>query len=231
MEKEQLQEKERSIDILELLRELWDKKVLIILLIVVGLSLMFVKTQFLTADTYTSGGTLYVTNRTDKVIDDYYISQSDVDTARSLTETYIKLLGMRDFMERVGETAGVPYSHTQLASMIKCSIVDETELIQVQVTSGSAEEAHRIAKAFLDEARVALTVYGDGCRVNVVDQARAPEHANGRGMARNLLIGGAVGFVIAAAIVFVKYFFDTKVRSAEDVAKRYNVSILGELAG
>ena len=42
-------------------------------------------------------------------------------------------------------------------------------------------------------------------------------------------MGAILGLVLGMAIVVVVNLFDTKVHKAEDVAKRYSVSILGEI--
>lgn len=230
MENTQNSQEARSINVFEILQELWSNKILIIVLMILGGLLLFAKVQFFTDDTFTSQGRLLVSNRTQKVSDNYYISQNDIQTARALSETYIEILRTRDFLEDVGTVVDNKYSWKQLDRMINCTIVNETELLKVTVTAGNAEEAHKIAQAYLAKGAEKLMALTKGCEVDVVDSARLPTSADDKGMMANVVIGIFMGFVIGAAIALVKFFSDNKVRKSEDVIARYDISILGELA-
>ena len=230
MENTQGLKEDRGINILELLKELWANKILIIALMLLGGILLFAKVQFLTEDTFTSQGQLLVSNRTEKVSEGFYISQNDIQTARALSETYIEILRTRDFLEDVGTVVNNKYSWRQLDRMINCTIVNETELLKVTVTAATPEEAHLIAQAYLAKGAQKLMGITKGCEVEIVDSARLPSGADDKGMFVNVLSGVFLGFVIGAVIAFVKFFFDNKVRKSEDVVARYNISILGELS-
>lgn len=230
MEDEKSVFSERDINLTDFLRAIWSKKILIIALIILGVLLMFVKTQFLTKETYTTTGKLLVSNRTEEVNDNFYVNQGDILTARYMSETYTEILKTRDFLEKVAtELAGV-YSWKDIDSMVNCSIVNETELLQITVTANNAAAAEAIGRVYLENAKSHLMDVHKGCEVEIVDRARVPEQANDKGMLVNIVVGVFIGLAIGLLIAFIIVYFDTKVRKSEDVARRYQISILGELS-
>ena len=50
-----------------------------------------------------------------------------------------------------------------------------------------------------------------------------------KNIAMKTVIGFLVGIVVGVAVVFIINLFDVKVRSAEAVKNRYDITILGEL--
>ena len=230
MSNEKTARAEHEISVMEFLKAIWSKKFLIIALIILGMALMFVKTQFLTSDTYTSSGKLLISNRTEVVKDKYYINQGDILSARYMSETYIEILRTRDFLEKVEASLGGRYSWEEIDRMVECTIINETEVLQITVDADSAEGAEAVGQAYMENAKTHLVEVYDGCEVEIVDRARIPERANDKGMVINLVIGMFAGVMIGILITFLILCFDTKVRKSEDVAKRYRISILGELA-
>ncbi len=220
-----------SIDLLELLRNIWLNKVLIIILVLLGAAGLFAKTHYFTKDLFTSSGILYVSNKADQVSETKKnISASDIDSSRQLSITYMEILQTPSFLEDVANDCGGKYTWRQVADMTTIASVNETELLFVSVKAENPADAYNIANSILKKAPDKLiSIYKSG-EVEIVDPPRMPGGPNSKGTAKNTLIGAFAGLIIGILIVVLKNFFDTKVRNAEDVAKRYGVSILGELS-
>lgn len=218
-----------TIDLVELMKSFWQKRMLIVALVIVGAMLMFLKVHFFTEDTYTASGTLYVSSQS-TLSTTQDITQSTITSARTLSETYIEMLKTRSFLTDVSVQSGSNYTWSQIKSMMTVDSVNETELLSVSVTAANADDAYRIAKSVLDLAPKKMESVFNGGRVSIVDDVIRPVGANANGMLKQVVMGGLIGGVLALAIIFLIDFFDTRVRKAEDVAKRYNLSILGEIA-
>lgn len=221
---------EDGLDIFELLRVMWDNKFIILACMIVAAGLMFVKTMYFTDDTYTADGVLYVSNKKDVYNESDSISKSDIDTSRTLSTTYIEILQTRSFLTDISHATGSEYSWKQIKNMVKISSLNDTELLSVSVTAKSSDDAYGIVDAIMKNAPEKLiSIYKSG-EVEVVDAPIMPTKPDGRGMVKNIAIGIVVGLVLGAGIAFVRGLFDRKIHKSEDVAKRYDISILGELA-
>lgn len=232
-EKEQKLFEDDGLDLIDLFHTFWSHKFMILAIMVIVAGFMFVKTVFFTSDTYTASGMLYVSNQTDTGVEskrDQYISSGDIATSRILSTTYLEILKTSYFFEQVSEAAGGDYPWQYIAAKTSIEAVNETELLRVTVTADTANDAFILAGTILLEAPEKLKNVIGGGKVELIEPPRMPEGANSKGTIRKTIIGAIIGMIIAMLIVFVKGLFDIKIRKSEDVARRYNVSILGEIA-
>ncbi len=218
-----------AINILEILEMMWQRKFFIMGLVAIGMTIMFLKVQFFTADTYTSSGVLYVSSQSNRE-ELTNISSAAISSARDLSMTAIETMKTRNFLSDVSKATGGKYSWEQIRGMMSVSVINETELLSVRVTAGNPEDAYNIAKSVILKAPEKLTSVFKAGEFSVVDHAMEPKGPNGKGLSRSVMMGAMLGAVLAAGIIFLISFFDTKVHKAEDITKRYGVSILGELA-
>ena len=222
----ELEKKELSL--VEMLRIVWKSKFVIVALFLVGAILGFVKTQYFTNDTYTASGILYVSNRND-VSDDEEILATDITTSRTLTTTYIEILKTNKFLEQVGADVGNGISGKSVDKMVDIKVVGETELLRVTVTAPNRQTAYELAVSLLEKAPDKLkSVYKRG-EVETVDPPVLPTTANSKGLVMNTMLGAVIGIFLGVAIALIRSFFDTRVHSAEDLEKRYGLSVLGEI--
>lgn len=237
---------EEGIDIIELLQAIWKHKWVIIILTVVMMTASYVKVKFFTEDTYTSSGLLYVRNRRieDTAGDqnqnqnqgqnttqtEVAIKASDINASRTFNETYVHILGSRSFMQDVSDDLGGKFSWGSVRGMTSVSVVDETELLRISVTARTPEDAYIVAKSVIKTAPKKLTDIFKGGEVSVVDDAVKPTSPNPRDTMRQIMMGAVVGAAIGIAYVFIRSFFDSNVRKSEDIEKRYNVYVLGEIS-
>lgn len=222
-------EKEEYIDVMEIVRGLWIYKFLLIALAVIMALMFSVRVVFFTKDRYVASGILYVSNRGAQGSSDE-LSLNDIDTAKSMTETCREILAMRTFLSGVSEDIGNKYNWKQLGSMTSVSALNDTELLVISATAGTAEDAYLVAESMVRNAPYTLkSVFKNGS-VEIIDEVVIPDGPVGKGTMKEALKGALVGLFIGIAFVVVRNLFDTKVHKSEDVATRYNVSILGEIA-
>ncbi len=219
---------EKEINLLEILSAIWQRKVVLILLAIIIGALVFVKVNYFTEDRYASKGTLYVSNISSDV-DTNKLSQSDIISSRELSATYKEILNTRSFLNEVATVVGGEYSWAEIKSMLTISSVNETELLSISVVSKDPKDSYAIAQAILEKAPGKLiSVFSSG-QVTVVDEAVFEKNPVDKGAVKYTVLGALAGIVLGVIIVLLFHFFDNKVHKSDDVAKRYSVSILGEL--
>lgn len=69
----------------------------------------------------------------------------------------------------------------------------------------------------------------DSSAVKVVDEANLPTGASGPNVMRYMVIGLAIGFVLAVGIILVIYLTNDKIRTPEDIEKYLGISTLGSI--
>ena len=218
-----------ELSIADIFRILWKNKLILILLLVVGFAASYVKTVYFTDDTYTASGVLYVSNRNDVSGEDE-ITASDIVTSRTLTTTYIEILKTPSFLEKVKKDAAEDLSKSSVQASVSIEVIGETELLRVTVTAKSKEEAHAMAESLFENAPDKLKGVFQRGEVTTVDPPVMPTSANSKGLVSNVLLGAFIGVVIGVVIAFIRHLLDTRVRSAEDLKRRYGLTVLGEIA-
>lgn len=219
-----------EINIFELLQVMWNHKIVITALALLCSMLMFVKTTFFTDYTYTSYGVLHISNKTEAGIEETAIQKTDIETSKTLSTTYIEILKTRVFLQEISDGTGGKYTGKEIEEMLKLEPVNGTELLKISVTAKDSKDAYLIAQLIMDKAPEKLTsVYKSG-EVEAVDPALYTDIPNSKGRVKNLAIGMMIGIMLGVAYAFLFYFFDKKVHRGEDIARRYDISILGETA-
>ena len=123
---------------------------------VVAAALVYTAITVLVTPTYESRVSFYVYNSANNDAHDT-INNSDLQAAESLAATYSKILESNSVLDSVladmrGETA---LSRKELNRMVQVSVVSDTQLLEVVVTSADPKLACRIADAF---AKVATAI-------------------------------------------------------------------------
>lgn len=227
---------DNGLDLIELLQIIWKSKWIILAMMVLGVLVTFIKVNYFTQDRYTANGILYVSNKSaDGDTEVTKITQSDINSSRTLGTTYMEVLKTRSFLTDVGRAAYENhttklYKYGEIRQMMSVAAINETELLNISVTAESPHDAYLIAEQILTLAPQKLNSVFKSGEVEIVDEVVEPTSPVSKGGTRKMMLGAFVGVALGAVLVFILNFFDTKVRKSDDVAKRYNVSILGEIA-
>ena len=218
--------KEQEIDLLELIGVLWKNLFGIVIATVLGAVLVLIYTVCFVTPKYQASAMLFV-NTSSLDVGSTKINLSDLTASKSLANTYSVILKSRTTLEEVIEKAGLDYNYTQLGSMITTATVDNTEVFRVIVTSDDPNEAKKIANTIVEVLPERIKDIMDGSAVKVVDDAIAPKSYVSPSYKRNALIGALIGFVIACAIVIIRYMLDTTIHSESFLLEEYeNIPLL-----
>lgn len=218
------------VDLTELLYMFWKSKWVIALLTVVCMSVAFVKVQFFTADTYSADGILYISNKGKTSSGTSAIEQKDIMASRTVSTTYAEILTTRSFLSEVSKDTDGKYTWKQVKGMISVEPLNETELLSIKVNAPTPDDAYTIADSILQNAPEKLTEILKSGDVEIVDYVIKPTAPVGKPLVKTVAIGAIVGIVLGALVVFIKNFFDKKVRRSDEISKRYDIYILGEIA-
>lgn len=219
-----------EMSIADILTVIGRHRIMIAMLVILCSLLMLFKTIYLTRDTYTSFGVMHISNKPAEKEAETTIQQNDIETSKSLSTTYTEILKTRVFLEDVSKAIGNKYTGEQISKMLTVSQVNDTELLKISVTTHDAFDSFILAKSIMNKAPDKLTsVYKSG-EVEIVDPPQYNEKPDDKGFTKNIALGFMLGLMLSCTYAFVYEFFDKRVHKAEDVAARYDISILGETA-
>ena len=137
---------ELEINLLKLVKALWNKSLAIVLTASIACTVALGCTFLFVTPMYQAEALMYV-NSSDISVGGtkVSISQGELTAAQSLIKTYAVILGTRTTLNDVIEQSGVSYQYEELKEMISAQSVNGTEVFSVTVTSPDPQEAELLA--------------------------------------------------------------------------------------
>lgn len=219
-----------EIDILRLVKAVWQKIWAVILVAVIFGCATFGFTYVFIEPTYEARTLLYVNNSSFSVGNtSFNISTSSLSAAQELVNTYIVILKARTSLNEIIDYAELDRSYIELQNMISAAPVNSTEIFEVVVTSNDPAESEKIANAIATLLPKRIAEIVDGSSVRVVDYAIVPTTRSGPSYAQNTFIGMVIGILISVAIIVIRELFDVFVREEQYLSQTYPYPILAAI--
>lgn len=213
---------ELEIDIVALLYRLLEKAAWLIVTAVVAAVLAGVLTQNFITPQYKSTAKLYVLPSQDSAI-----NLNDLSIGERLAADYVQVFKNWHVHEMVIRSLDLPYSYKEIQDMLSISVISNTRLIQITVTSPNAQEAKDIAMAYATFAPKFIEAKMDTTQPSIFEEARVPTAPSSPNMLRNVLLGFVLGFMLAAVIIVIHFIVDDRIRNADQLEKQLNLPVLG----
>lgn len=219
LEKLRRDDSEIEIDLLDLFGYYRTKLLWIVGAFLIGALIAGSITKFLITPKYTATSTMYmVSSSSDSVVD-----LSDLNIGTTLSEDYAQLIKTRPIVEGVAEELKLDYDYDTLLSMINLSVVSNTRILKISVTSADRTEARDMANALAVKAENELPKLMDAPKPNIAEKAITPEHKSSPSLTKNTMIGALLAMIAVLAVLTVLYLMDDTIKSAEDLEKHFGV--------
>lgn len=157
------------------------------------------------------------------------ITQNDVVLNQKLVATYTEIVQSRSVIDRVIRELDLEESYQSLKSSITVSIVNDTEIIKIAVSNRDSKEAVRIANKIADVFQEEVMEIYKLKNVSVIDRAIEQEQPYNIHSLRDAILYFAIGMILSVGVFFVIYYFDTSVKSSEEVEKRLGIPVIGTI--
>ena len=214
-----------EINLMDLLNFFAKKIYIIVLFTVLGATIATVYSTYYQVPLYKSETTLLLTATAKQ--DNETITQNDILINQKLVTTYREIIKSNKVLKRVKSDLKLDYTIGQLSSNISVTTVKDTEIIEISVSDESAhkatEIANKIAEVFSEEIVVLYNIQNIG----VIDEAEASNVPYNVKLAKQQVLGGGIGLLGALSIVFLFYYFDTTIKSVEEVERKIGLPIIG----
>ena len=213
------------------LKDLWDyfvsKIYILIIVLMVAILVSNVYILFIQTPMYKSTATLVLTRA--ETSESSAITQNDVNLNQKLVGTYSEIVRSRRVLNKVIKNLKLDTSWDRLQKKVSVSNKADTELISIAVTNEdskmASEIANEIADVFSDDI---VTIYNIQ-NISIIDYAIESEKPYNINYTKQTAIAFLAGVVIAGAIIFVMFYFDTTIKSSDDIEDKLGVTVLGTI--
>ena len=210
---------EIEIDLVELFMHFREKLVWIVGAFLVGALIAGLVTHFLITPKYTATAKMYMVSSSSQSV----VDLTDLNIGQSISGDYVELLKTRPIIEDVIKDQGLPYSYTQLVSMLNLSVVNTTRIIKIDVTSTDGTEAMNIANALAEKGVTELPKVMETPAPHIAEYAIVPVNKSSPSLTRNTMIGALLALLIALALFTIQFLMDDTFKTAEDIEKEFGV--------
>lgn len=219
-----------TIDLMHVAKTLWKRAWVIIVSALLCAAVGFSAAAFVVAPKYSSSIMLYVNNSSFSLGNSSFsISPSELTAAQSLAKTYIVILRNRTSLNQVIEKSGVSYTYEELDGMITASTVNETEVLQITVTSNDPYESAKIVNCIAEVLPQRISEIIEGSSMEVVDAGVVQDKKVSPSTTKFTLIGFVLGTVVSVLALVVVALLDDTIHDTDYVLKNYNYPILARV--
>lgn len=210
---------EMEIDLLELFGHFMDKIWWIILGFLAGAIIAGMITHFVITPKYTATAKMYMVSSSSQSV----VDLTDLNIGQSISGDYVELLKTRPIVEGVIEEQDLEYSYNQLVSMMNLSVVDNTRIIKIDVTSTDPKEAMNIANAIAEKGVSELPKLMETPAPHIAEYAIVPVNKSSPSLTRNTMIGALLGLLLMLAIFTIQFLMDDTFKTAEEIEREFGV--------
>ena len=214
-----------EINVIQLLKALWAKKLLILLVAIVAGAASFAYSSFVVKPEYKSTTRIYVVNRNQS--DKPGLTNQDLQAGAYLVKDYREIILSQDVLEKVVTDLGLTINAKTLAKKVQVTVPADTRIVSISVSDYKPDEASRIANALREVASqkiIAVTRVSD---VTTLEEARPATGPSSPNIRRNTLMGIGVGAGLLIVVVLLVELLDDRVKRPEDIEDVMKISLLG----
>ena len=214
-----------EIDVFQLLKTLWKRKLIILLVALVTGAGAFAYSTFIVKPEYTSTTRIYVVNRNQG--DKPGLTNQDLQAGSYLVKDYKEIILSQDVLASVISELKLSGSPSDLASKVTVTVPTDTRIVSITVTHADPAEASRIANTLREVAAekiIAVTKVSD---VTTLEEAETPKTPSSPNIRRNTIIGVLAGGVLMVLVVVIVEILDDRVKKPEDIEETLGMTLLG----
>ena len=207
-----------EINVIQLLKSLRAKKLLILLVAIVAGAASYAYSSFLVEPEYRSTTRIYVVNRNHD--DKPGLTNQDLQAGAYLVKDYREIILSQDVLEKVVSDLGLAINAKTLSKKVQVTVPADTRIVSISVSDHKPDEASRIANALREVAAqkiIAVTRVSDVTTLEEARPATGPSSMMG--------VGAGAGLVIV--VILLVELLDDRVKRPEDVEDVMNISLLG----
>jgi len=214
-----------EIDVVQMLKVLWKRKLIIALAAIISGGIAFGYSSFVIKPEFTSTTRIYVVNRNQG--DKPGLTNQDLQAGSYLVKDYREIILSQDVLEKVVADQKLNIDAKTLARKVQVTVPADTRIVSISVRDRKPEEASRIANTLREVAAekiIAVTRVSD---VTTLEEARPAQSPSSPNIRRNTILGFGAGAGLVIVVVLIIELLDDRVKRPEDIEEVMHLSLLG----
>jgi capsular polysaccharide biosynthesis protein len=154
--------------------------------------------------------------------------------AIKMLDTYVELFKTYEFNQTVAndlnQTYGTSYTAGQVRGAVSFSIIENTSMFKVSVTTTDADLSYMIAKQLETSIPKKMSQTNNGLVLaSVEDVALKASGSESLGYTKKCAIGFLFGAIVSIAYVILRDLIDVRIKYSDDLSERYDIPVLGSI--
>lgn len=224
--KERVKRSMEEIDLRDLLKYFLKKVPIILVVSIVMLTIGVVYTLFFKTPLYRSNTTIILVSESKA---ESTLTQNDITLNQKLVNTYSEIIKSRRVLNKVIDDLALSDTVSSLSQKVNVSSIDNTEIIKISVSDPNSKDAMRIANAVADVFKEEVLEIYKLENVSIIDEAEQATEPYNIQLAKSGVLFFGVGMALSMMVIFVIYYFDTSVKSSEEIEERLGVPVIGTI--
>ena len=214
-----------QLDIMLLLRRIWEKKVLIVLVTLLFTVASLAVSIFVITPQYSSTTKVYVVNQTKD--EKKAITTQDVQLGSLLVKDYKEIILSNKVMEDSAEKSGTGLTAKELAKKVSVEAPKDTRIISITVQDKDPQVASDLANTVKEISADQIKEVTKIDDVTTLEEAKAATSPSSPNILKNGILATVLGFILAVAGVVLFELLDDRVKRAEDIEETMGLVLLG----
>ena len=221
MEQNQNFNDEIEIDLVELIQVLWSKALIILLTTIIAAMATGLTSKFLLKPVYSSTTKLYVLSKSTSLT-----SFADIQIGTSLTQDYMEMITSRPVVQTVIDNLNLDLLYEEMLEKVTVENPSNTRFLCITIEDNDPVIAKEIADEFAIVSISRISEVMETDEPNVVEEGYASEYPIRPNILKNTVIGAAVGFFFACAVIVVLHLMDDTIKSSDDLERYLGLNTL-----
>lgn len=220
-------EKYEDIDIKRIFDIIFSKKIFIILIIILSITLGYVFSYYYKQPEYKSSVTILLVADENKA--DKELTQTDLNINTSLISTYSSIAKSTNVMQKTIDNLGLDISTSKLQKNIEVNQIDKTQFLKITVKDSNPERAKNIAnelsRVFTEQIKEIYNL----ANISIVDEAEIENAPCNINHVKDIIIFTFAGLIVSIITIMIIYFFDDTIKDEKDIEKNIKLRNIGTL--
>lgn len=213
------------------LKELFDyfvsKWFMVALAAVVSVVFGAVYTIFFKTPLYNSYTTMVLTTNNENTNINQSITQSDITLNKNLISNYRVIMKSHSILNQVINNLNLNMTTDELKKMVNITTEDDTEIIRISVNGTDKEIAKNVANEIARVFSNDVARYYSIKNVAIVDYAEVSNNPYNISLLKTVVLAMLIGVVLSCAVIFVMFYFDTTIKSTDEIETKIGLPTLG----
>ena len=216
-----------DIDIKRILEIIFSKKIFIILILLLSITLGYIYSYYYKQPEYKSSVTILLVADENKVNKE--VTQTDLNINSSLISTYSSIAKSTNVVQKTINNLGLDMSAVKLQKSIEATQIDKTQFLKITVKNGNPETAKNIAnelaKVFTEQIKDIYNLEN----ISIVDEAEVENTPFNINHAKDMIMFACAGIFLSAILVMAIYLLDDTIKDEKQIERNVKLQSLGRL--